>query len=67
MRANQQLLLGWLRAGLLLAWHAGFPCQSFARARDRPGGPPRLRSPEHPSRLPDLQREADRAAVEVGN
>ena len=66
-RSNQALIVGWARAGLLLGWHAGFPCQSFSKARDRPNGPPRLRSVLHPEGLPELSRAGDRENVAVGN
>ena len=60
------LLRGWLRAGLVRAFHMGFPCSSFSRARDLPNGPPRLRAPGRELGLPDL-KEADQHKVSVGN
>ena len=65
-RANQELVLGWLRAGWLAAIWLGTPCQSFSRARNQPGGPPALRDKEHVHGLPGL-RPCDQAAVELGN
>eukprot|EP00959_Pyramimonas_sp_CCMP1952_P038997 816801-Pyramimonas_sp.AAC.1 len=48
--------------------HAGFPCETFSRARDRPDGPPRLRSQEHVWGLPSLPVEgADFQKVKWGN
>ena len=44
----------------------GTPCHSFARARDRPGGPPRLRSDERPLGNPDL-RPYDQLKVTQGH
>ena len=48
------MVIHWLRSGKVRAGHLGTPCNSFSRARDRPGGPPRLRSDEHPMGLPGL-------------
>ena len=53
-RPIQQMVLHWIRSGKVRAGHLGTPCNSFSRARDRPGGPPRLRSDEHPMGLPGL-------------
>ena len=52
---------GEVRAGYL-----GTPYHSFSRARDRPGGPPRLRSDQQPLGLPDL-RPRDQLKVTQGN
>jgi hypothetical protein len=65
-RANQELVLGWLRAGWLAAVWLGTPCQSFSRARNQPGGPPALRDKLHVHGLPD-RRPCDQAAIELGN
>lgn len=65
-RANQELVLGWLRAGWLAAIWLGTPCQSFSRARSPPGGPPALRDKEHVHGLPGL-RPCDQQAVAIGN
>ena len=64
--AVQRLLKGWLRAGQIRAFHMGFPCASWSRARDCPNGPPRLRSPQHVLGLPGL-RPSDQVKVETGN
>ena len=44
-------------------YHAGFPCGSFSMVRNKPGGPPPVRSREFPSGLPTNdnrpQQEAD--------
>ena len=66
LEKNRQLIRGWIRAGHIRGWHAGFPCQSFSRARDRPGGPPRLRSAIFPKGLPDLAPH-DIVKVKCGN
>ena len=50
----QQMVVHWIRSGKVRAGHLGTPCNSFSRARDRPGGPPRLRSDKHPMGLPGL-------------
>lgn len=44
----------------------GTPCSSFSRARDRPGGPPALRSDVQPMGKDHL-RPVDAAKVRVGN
>ncbi|CAK0903021.1 unnamed protein product, partial [Prorocentrum cordatum] len=54
---NARLIRGWIRAGLVCGLHAGFPCETFSRARGRPNGPPRLRSQEHVWGLPSLPIE----------
>jgi len=65
---NARLLRGWIRAGLVRGMHAGFPCETFSRARDRPNGPPRLRSGEHVWGLPSLPAGgADSEKVKWGN
>ena len=47
--------------------HAGFPCGSFSMVRNRPGGPPPVRSREFPYGLPTndvlQQKEADTGTV----
>ena len=65
-RRNRSTVVQWVRGSWVRAWHAGFPCNSFSRARDRPGGPPRLRSDAEPRGLKNL-RACDQAAVELGN
>ena len=50
----------------MAAVHLGTPCASFSRARDRPGGPPPLRSNAMVGGLPGL-RECDQVKVTVGN
>lgn len=62
----QQLVRGWLTCGWVVAVWLGTPCGSFSRARDRPGGPPRLRSDQCPLGLDDL-KPADREKVRIGN
>ena len=65
-RANQQLILHWISSGQIRAGHLGTPCNTFSRARDRPGGPPRLRSDSQPLGLADL-RTVDQLKVRAGN
>ena len=65
-RRNRSTVVQWVRGSWVRAWHAGFPCNSFSRARDRPGGPPWLRSDAEPRGLKNL-RACDQAAVELGN
>lgn len=65
-RANQQKIIHWMQHGLVRAGHLGTPCNSFSRARDRPGGPPPLRSDMEPMGKQFL-RAADAAKVRIGN
>ena len=66
VRANQMRIVHWITSGVVRGGHLGTPCNSFSRARDRPGGPPRLRSDEKPLGL-DFLREVDATKVRVGN
>ena len=63
---TQRMLRGWVLSGLVAAWHAAFPCTSFSRARDRGGGPARLRSDARPEGLLNLS-PADAIKVKDGN
>ena len=63
----QRLIKAAVRARILWAIHLGTPCSSFSRARDRPGGPPPLRSNQEPWGKNDLKSARDRAKVRVGN
>ena len=65
-RELQQRIYGWIQAGWTIAVLAGFPCTSFSRARNMPGGPPALRTSDFLSGLPGL-RAADQAKVDMGN
>lgn len=62
----QQRVMEWIRTGYVVAGHLGTPCGSFSRARDRPGGPPRLRSDDCPLGLEGLKPH-DAQKVAVGN
>ena len=62
----QHRVMEWIRTGYVVAGHLGTPCGSFSRARDRPGGPPRLRSDECPLGLEGLKPH-DAQKVAVGN
>ena len=64
--AVQHMVLGWIKNGSVIAGHLGTPCQSFSRARDRPGGPPRLRSDAQPLGLEGL-KPWDATKVKNGN
>ena len=64
--ANQQKILGWMRSGNIRGGHAGTPCNNFSRARDRPRGPPPLRSDQQPLGLPNLKSK-DAFKVRVGS
>ena len=50
----QNIIKGWLSSGAIRAFHMGFPCSSWSRARDQPNGPPRLRSLDYIWGLPSL-------------
>lgn len=60
-RLEALLLMGYFD-GL----HAGTPCSTWSAVRWRPGGPPPLRSWDHPWGLPGLSR-AQQATVEAHN
>ena len=62
----QQRVMEWIRTGYVVAGHLGTPCGSFSRARDRPGGPPRLRSDDCLLGLERLKPH-DAQKVAVGN
>ena len=62
----QACVLGWIQAGWIRYVLAAWPCRTLSRARNRPGGPPALRSAEHPLGLPHL-RPAEAVAVSEGN
>ena len=62
----QKLVRGWLLAGQVAAVWLGTPCSSFSRARDRPGGPPPLRSNACVLGLPGLS-DKDALKVQLGN
>ena len=66
VKANQRLILGWIKCGWVAAVWLGTPCNSFSRARNQPGGPPALRTGEFPHGLSAL-RPCDQAAVKLGN
>jgi hypothetical protein len=65
-----QVILGWIRAGVVAGIWLATPCSTWSRARrgprDRRGPPPPLRSTQYPAGLPDLTPE-ERPAVELGN
>ena len=50
----KKLIVGAMRNQLIDAIHFGTPCASFSRARERPNGPPPLRSNAHIWGLPHL-------------
>ena len=47
-------VLKWLASGMIIAIHFGTPCTTFSMARKWDGGPPPLRSLDHPYGLPGL-------------
>ena len=57
----KKLIVGAMRNQLIDAIHFGTPCASFSRARERPNGPPPLRSNAHIWGLPHLTgKDADK-------
>ena len=62
----KKILLGFIRSKLVTAVHLGVPCSSWSRARDRPNGPPRLRSDLEVWGLPALAPH-DQKKVDTGN
>ena len=66
VRTNQMRIVHWITSGVVRGGHLGTPCNSFSRARDRPGGPPRLRTDDKPLGLDGL-RDVDAGKVRVGN
>ena len=65
-RSKRMLILGWFRSGFIACVRLGTPCGTFSRIRDRPNGPPGLRSDSYPVGLPQLTPRAQ-LEVKVGN
>ena len=65
-KSNQRILRTWMQQGFICMLWLGTPCNSWSRARDRPGGPPPLRSNAELFGLPNL-RPCDQLKVHVGN
>ena len=65
-KALVKLIRGWVRGGLVMAVFMGTPCNSFSLARNRPNGPPTLRTSEYPEGLPEL-KDSCRKEVDLGN
>ena len=61
------MVLGWIQAGWVAFVLFGPPCQSWSRARCRPGGPQMLRSNEFLYGLPELRYESERWKIVNGN
>ena len=66
-RKVQQLVLGWILAGIVAFFLAGIPRQSWSRARMQPGGPHMLRNLAHIVGLPILRYESERPKIVNGN
>ena len=62
-----RMLLGWIQAGWVAFILMGPPCQSWSRARCRPGGPQMLRSNEFIYGLKVLRYESERHKIVNGN
>ena len=60
------LLMHIVALGIVFFLHCGTPCNTFTSARKDDGGPPPLRSSEHPMGLSDLSPE-DQCLVFLGN
>ncbi|CAK0864825.1 unnamed protein product, partial [Prorocentrum cordatum] len=54
LRRIRQQVRGWVRSRLIVAIWIATPCQSMSRARNRPNGPPPLRTALFPLGLPGL-------------
>jgi hypothetical protein len=65
-KRNQSNFFGWIRGGLVAAAFSAFECKTFSRARDRPNGPPQLRSNKFPLGVPNLS-PGDNLKVQAGN
>ena len=65
-RRLQQQVRGRVNNGLAAAIWLGVPCNSWSRARDRPGGPPRLRTDTEVMGLSSLV-PGDLEKVRTGN
>ena len=66
LRRVRQLVRGWVRGRLIVATWIATPCHSLSRARNRPNGPPPLRTRQYPLGLPGLSPN-DQIKVERGN
>ena len=65
--ASKRRMLGeWIKSGAVKGFHLSTPCESFSRARDRPPGPPPLRSDKQPLGLGFLKPH-DEVKVLLGN
>ena len=64
--AVQSLILGRIRAGYVCFLLVGIPCQSWSRARMRPGGPQMLRDLQYLLGLPTLLYESERPKIVNG-
>ncbi|CAK0844650.1 unnamed protein product [Prorocentrum cordatum] len=63
-KALVKLIRGWVRGGLATAVFMGTPCNSFSLARNRPNGPPTLRTSEYPEGLPKLSDSCRKGEVQ---
>ena len=66
LRRVQKLVRGWVRSRLICAIWIATPCHSMRRARNRPNGPPPLRTRQYLLGLPSLS-PSDQLKVERGN
>ena len=65
-RKVQQLVLGWIRAGIVAFFLAGIPCQSWSRARMQPGGSQMFCDLSHIMGLRILRYESERPKITNG-
>ena len=63
---NWSLFMQLIFFGAIVFAHFGTPCNSYSAARKDDGGPPPLRSLEHPDGLPSL-KDTDACIVFMGN
>jgi len=66
LRRVRRLVRGWVRGRLIIGIWIATPCNSMSRARNRPNGPPPLRTRQYPLGLPALSPN-DQLKVERGN
>ena len=67
LRRVRGTILHWISAGVVLYMALALPCASWTRARNRGGGPQRLRTRDELMGVSELRNEAERWKIELGN